>query len=324
MMCYSLPQSPLTPMQQQREAAADHLRAMMKQESPHYAIGCDYLSNNNNKAPKSPTQSTNGLVSEGWRRHICEWFYEVVDHFGLDREAVSIALNYIDRFLSQLLAFTGEVATIKRFQLVAITCLYLALKLHGQNEKGSTEHVKLNHFVQLSRGLFHGAAIEGMEYEILKTLEWRVNPPMAVCFLRSLLHLLPERSIKVINAYSIFETARYLIELTSFSSEFSFRFKQSVLAYASILCSIEVTPAVTMEARKEFLDAIASTTVLSSEMDHVQQARSMIIDIWPEDKLGQFDSFVSIAADRTAINQDTNSKSSSSSVSPVSVRDERQ
>ena len=83
--------------------------------------------------------------------------YDVVDHFQYDRNVVSIALRYIDQYVSHLLvenskslrrsdsgigASRGGSSTsssssaqpIKRrhFQLIAVTSLYLAIKVHGE------------------------------------------------------------------------------------------------------------------------------------------------------------------------------------------------
>jgi hypothetical protein len=44
----------------------------------------------------------------------------------------------------------------------------------------------------LSRGTYSAHDIENMELQILKALEWRVNPPTSVSFARQLLALLPD------------------------------------------------------------------------------------------------------------------------------------
>ncbi|KAL7527307.1 hypothetical protein ACHAXR_001892, partial [Thalassiosira sp. AJA248-18] len=61
--------------------------------------------------------------NELWREKICEWFYGVVDHFDFNREYVSVAMSYLDRYLAS--------RTVNRrvFQLAAMTALYLAIKL---------------------------------------------------------------------------------------------------------------------------------------------------------------------------------------------------
>ena len=37
-----------------------------------------------------------------WREQICEWCYLVVDHFDFGREAVSVTMSYLDRYLASV------------------------------------------------------------------------------------------------------------------------------------------------------------------------------------------------------------------------------
>jgi hypothetical protein len=67
-------------------------------------------------------------MEEGWRRKICEWMFEVVDHYKFDREVVSIALFYLDRFVTHNMN-AGEAMGRREFQLLAICCLYTAMKV---------------------------------------------------------------------------------------------------------------------------------------------------------------------------------------------------
>jgi len=85
-----------------------------------------------------------------WRARVCEWFYQVVDHFEMDRDLACIALNYVDRFCcsvagepltvvkptSQQHATTtiGNVLQDKRYyQLLAMASLCLTIKTHDHN-----------------------------------------------------------------------------------------------------------------------------------------------------------------------------------------------
>eukprot|EP00970_Alexandrium_tamarense_P016506 scaffold6677_cov62-Alexandrium_tamarense.AAC.4 len=65
-------------------------------------------------------------LSSPWRVRICEWCYQVTDAYGIDRAVVSIALSYLDRFVSLL----RQEANDYEYQLAAITCLYTAVKVH--------------------------------------------------------------------------------------------------------------------------------------------------------------------------------------------------
>ena len=148
-----------------------------------------------------------------WRRKICEWSYRVVDHFHLDRDVVSLSLNYIDRYLEQLYeefeATSDDDKKIssrrvgpeeidgKTFQLIATTALYIAIKIHGEKIENSiisvSQRLTIKTFVSLSRGLFKISDIQSMEIKILSKLKWRVNPPTAAKIASYLLRLLPNR-----------------------------------------------------------------------------------------------------------------------------------
>ncbi len=88
----------------------DHIAVMLKQESAQYSPCFDYLSVHRDLQPSSEH------VNENWRRKICEWAFEVTDHFGFDREVVSIALNYLDRVIAHT--------------TISACCCYFSLPCH--------------------------------------------------------------------------------------------------------------------------------------------------------------------------------------------------
>jgi uncharacterized protein (UPF0212 family) len=121
---------------------------------------------------------------DGWRRAICEWSYRVVDHFHVNRAAVGVALNLLDRYLvlrqvprnSQVgdcsCPSCQRSVSSKLFQLAAMTALYIAVKLHvceGSSEElfcaksRRTKKLRLLSFVDLSRGQFTSQDITTME-----------------------------------------------------------------------------------------------------------------------------------------------------------------
>jgi len=262
----------------------DHIAVMLKQESAQYAPCFDYLSVNRD------SQTNNEHVNESWRRKICEWSFEVVDHFGFDREVVSIALNYLDRVIAHTTETTKACVPRKEFQLVAVTSLYLAIKLHGETDavEGAPRKLRINAFVELSRGMFTIETLETMERAILSNLEWHVNPPTTVCFVASLLRLLPEswdgQSLHASVASSIFEMARYLTELSVCVSSFSFQFKSSEISYAAILCAIDAlreSVPLPYGARIAFLNSVAESTSLTPGTDNIRRACGMIMELCP-------------------------------------------
>ena len=95
-------------------------------------------------------------INDIWREKICEWSYEVIDHFDYNREIVSVSLNYLDRYLS------SRPVNRKVFQLAAMTSLYLAIKLFEPTK------MRMNSFIELSRGYFRPEHISAMEEVVLR------------------------------------------------------------------------------------------------------------------------------------------------------------
>lgn len=264
--------SPTSRRAMKEENAIEEMRVMLVQESIRYSNTFDYLAAMN---PDGSTPS-NERVSEGWRRKICEWSFEVVDHFGFDREVVSIALDYLDRVVALKTEPSGEAMHRREFQLIAVTSLYLAIKVHGETDTfdGPRRKLKIHAFVELSRGLFSVETLEAKEREVLELLQWKVNPPSTVRIVATLLRLLPEWTVyesvpvHANTATAIYEMARYLTELAVCVSTFSFNFKTSEIAYAAILCSIEALQHkvhIPYGVRIEFLNKITEATKLTPQ-----------------------------------------------------------
>lgn len=268
-------------------STADHLRVLLTQEAEVYAPCKDYL-----VMIRESSGDPSERVSEGWRRKLCEWCYEVVDHFGFDREAVSIALNYLDRTVALKAQACPEGMTKREFQLIAVTSLYVAVKLHGETDSidGPRRKLRIDAFVELSRGFFKVEVIEAMERQIFLDLNWRVNPPTSLRFTASFLRLLPHWTVDEHSAPhaavagSIYDVARYLSELSVCVSDFSFNFKTSTIAYASILCTLEAlqeTLPLPYDVRVQFLNNISEITGLGPESTEVRQVRDMIRELCP-------------------------------------------
>jgi len=185
--------------------------------------------------PSSERRQRDGLLAErhscppAWREKICEWCYQVIDHCDIDRGVVSIALNYFDRFLSAR-ALEDE----DSFQLLAMTSLYLAAKLH------STRKISACSMSSLSKGCFTVDRILSMEICIMQTLRWHLNPPTPSIYL-DVIEPLVEASLgdeRGQASYEIAELSRYLVELGVCDSYFVGRSPSSV-ARASLLLAAE-------------------------------------------------------------------------------------
>jgi len=157
---------------------AESLAVMLEQERTRY-LTTDYIGQLEgqprgetkesgappNTIPDQPTLDPTSCVGvkEVWREKICEWSYQVIDHFNFKRETVAVSLSFLDRFLS-----THRVNK-HIFQLAAMTSLYLAIKLND------SARFKIQTLAQLGRGLFHASHFAAMEVTILRYV-WCMLP----------------------------------------------------------------------------------------------------------------------------------------------------
>jgi Cyclin, N-terminal domain len=290
--------------QQEFEGTVDHLKNLLVQEKTHYAPCMDYLAVIAASRAKGPRADVSAaapshcdMVNEAWRRKLCEWCFDVVDHFGMEREVVSVAMNYLDRTVAKILQEHGHDYHIpkREFQLVAVASLYVAVKVHGETEDTDMDPRRLNVdvFVELSRGLFQAETIEAMEISILFNLNWHLNPPTPLKFVAAMMKLIPSwhgselgtqnpASRTVFKA--IFDVSMYLTELSFCVSTFTFHSKNSVIAYASILCAIEALEdalPLPYDARVKFVNQVAAVTGLLPESQEVRCVRNLLMDLCP-------------------------------------------
>ncbi len=245
--------------------------------------------------------SANGSLLEReqhgeWRGKICEWCYRVVDHYQYDREVVSIAMDYFDRFLvtqqeQNNVDSNDEMSSLpsRKYQLAAMTSLYIAIKLHAEVGVDScdmicseeehcleSEHVrpyrktslKLQSYVDLSRGQFTTTDVLHMEQKLLACLNWRVNPVSPMCFVSYMVRLFSpqcanyhQQKKNEIVLHVLHELSRYLTELAiclpsinntlkpistnCIKKSCKKAYSPSSIAYASILVSMDL---ITLEA----------------------------------------------------------------------------
>jgi hypothetical protein len=248
------------------ELVRDQLCTMLSQEESVYPCLSSALLKANTVTRSEATKTY--AVTETWRRKICEWSFDVVDHFGFEREVVSISFSYFDRFV----ALNPRILiSQKQYQLAAVTSLYLAIKLHGELDELTRESLsdaslsnvrgklRLSTFVELSRGLASSSSIEEMEQAILNDLCWRLNPPTSASFLSRFLQLIPNISSNEVVFTTLFERSAYLAELSICVSAISCNYSPSVIAYASLLNAMETIDIVTLPVkdRLHFVSQVA-------------------------------------------------------------------
>jgi hypothetical protein len=121
-----------------------------------------------------------------WRRQIVEWMYILIKYCKLKHEACAAAVYYLDAAV--MCDSSSLVKTPRDYQLCAMTALHLALKVY---DSPTVRVVKLSCLVKLGNGQFTEDDIIQKEYELVRALGWRINPPTANCFLQRYMELLP-------------------------------------------------------------------------------------------------------------------------------------
>lgn len=248
----------------------DIFKAILSQEDSVYTCP-DYLSdefqqkqrdnitmNSNLYCPSGMSTSTASScsgINEMWREKISEWCYQVVDHFDYNRQVVSIAMNYLDRYLAL------RPVNRKIFQLAAMTCLFLAIKLN------ETRPLSLPAFLSLSRGYFQAEHVLKMEHAILRALQWRMNPPIALVQAKHLMFVLPRH---VQRKSEILEITRFLTEITVCDYFFVSK-KLSTVALAALYSAFDIigTSCISEADKNYFKCEVRRLTTLESVTDDV-------------------------------------------------------
>ena len=105
------------------EREAQHLEIVRDQACSLLKREAEYVTTGGTSPCEPPTKHAQ------WRTRIFEWFYVIIDYFEYDRHVVYISMDYLDRFL--LLHPDAEDMKCRIYQLVAMTSLYVAMKIHG-------------------------------------------------------------------------------------------------------------------------------------------------------------------------------------------------
>jgi hypothetical protein len=156
----------------------------------------------------------------------------VIDHFDLHRECVSIAMSHLDRYLANY----SDLVDKNQFQLLAMTCLYMAIKLNEYKHlmipgsKSSMETI-----LHLSKGFFTIQQMEKMEYDVLQRLQWHVHPPTPQVFVKHFMLFLISHDCEERDLHDL---AQFYVELSAMDY-FFVDYKASDVALASLLNAME-------------------------------------------------------------------------------------
>jgi len=121
------------------------------------------------------------------RQSLIEVFNQVFSICNLQsRETIAVAVSYLDRFVA------SQQHRQMNVELAAMTCFYLAVKLHEPTVIAPSLVSKLFHKVLADSSLVSVKSIEAMELQVLSALKWNMNPPTSIMFARQLLCCLPD------------------------------------------------------------------------------------------------------------------------------------
>jgi hypothetical protein len=180
----------------EEETTINRIKAMLRQQEDCYHSCCPPRRSRVVEQEEEEEEDVRDFVRSGRRRQtMVAWMLSVAGVCRFNRETVEIAMNYVDRFLNttkQGRDFQVVGSDPLLFQLVCMTSLYTAVKIH------ETEAIDPAFVASLSRGAFDPRDIEDMEAVLLEALEWRLHPPTATSFVREYLALLlPDRSAMI-------------------------------------------------------------------------------------------------------------------------------
>jgi hypothetical protein len=165
------------------------------------------------------------------RHAMVSWSYQIVDYCNFKRETAAISMSFLDRFCASP---GGQYVILDRheFQLAAMTALYTAVKIHEQ------QAMDPQLIANLSRGAHTKEAVEQMEFRMLNAIQWRVNPPTAMAFMKHFLDLVPLHILEDQTRTTVIDLAQYQVELAVCDYNLGMQ-QASSIAFASLLNAIE-------------------------------------------------------------------------------------
>ena len=191
--------------------AFERLLVMIRQETTTYATR-DYIKRRRKRSCEEYSSMSGNIVDDDtvdatFRGKMCQWSYRICDHFGTNREIVSFAFSFLDRFIDQ---YNCDRAG---FKLAAMTSMYIAAKMMN------VKILQIGSLVEMCHGEFQAHQFLQMERIILSALEFRMNPPTIQGFIEQLCVFLPTMDEKI--ASDVFSRAIFYAELSTYDYRFA-------------------------------------------------------------------------------------------------------
>ena len=177
------------------------------------------------------------IITPEDRRKLCTWSFVIVELFRLDKEVACIAITYLDRFMatttSSRRAKKALLSHVDYYQLVMVTCLFIALKCRAGLRVGADVFADT-----VCNGLYTMDEIASMEIEILHALNWKLNGPSSHEFVDAMVGLLPTTTVFTDLWSKLVIKAKKYLEAASLDYDMALQ-PSSFLASAALLTSLQ-------------------------------------------------------------------------------------
>ena len=250
-------------------------------------------------------------------------YYEFIDHYNFDREVVGIAISYFDRYISSQKCCEG-VHNKEKYQIIAVTSLFLAIKLHSMSEDCLVQN-RTFALARLLYGHVDPEQIYKMEMDILQVLDWRLNPPTLHQFALNFSQLHPLGESCSNSSSYLYEATRYQVELAIFIPALLSKFASSVIVYAALKNTEEKiaseNPHILTEDMKQAFEALMKDPSIAMDPKDVAQCQLSLKRLCPQ--LPSLDYFGN-DTDVSVLQSDYNVQGGDNSVgtaSPLNVMD---
>jgi len=165
--------------------------------------------------PRSKYMIKQQDINMNMRAILADWLVEVAEEYKLHDETLYLAINYIDRFLSQMSVLRGKL------QLVGTAAMFIAAKFE------EIYPPELGEFVYITDDTYSKKQVLRMEHLILKVLNFDMATPTPGVFLR--------RFNKWTGSDEATESlSKYLAELTLVDGDPFLQYAPSTIAAAAV------------------------------------------------------------------------------------------
>mmetsp|Transcript_3293 Transcript_3293/g.7382 ORF Transcript_3293/g.7382 Transcript_3293/m.7382 type:complete len:487 (-) Transcript_3293:805-2265(-) len=182
-----------------------------------------------------------------WRSKVASWLLEFEEEYGISQETIAVAVNYMDRYLSQI-------STKKSIlQLLAMGSIFVAAKLH------ETFPIGMHELRDLADGTYLESDIKLMELELLRVIQWKLTPVTPQSFMTHLVQFIPCTDARRL----VQEDAVTFLDVVIPEYEF-LKYSPSIIGTSAVLCALK-TVRVDGELSQAWAASVARLGLLGSQ-----------------------------------------------------------